>query len=729
MPATYLRYNPLRLLNSVLFGVSLMVLIALYLAAGSGRQWLRSTGVDQWPVARDWFDKTDLEFFNAWPLKVLMALLIANLVVVTWRKIPLTPPRYGVWCIHAGIITLILGTAAYYGNKLEGRVRIYADPAAGPNTVDHYYDKDERALYVRTGRDVPAAYPLPTLPRFQQYDEAMGNADSLRRRGLWNLRPTLAAADKDGKRVDESLAELVGVHGDLRVDVVGFYPYATVRTDFDRVDPASATSGVELSMGDPQDPQASADWFLVGSDPRFKADRGDAEHLIDSQHVDADPAVAAKLVEAAGELFRLDLTAPGLAGSTTLYVAPGKTYPLGKAGYALQVENYNPAFPTFETHEPVPALTLLVTTPTQKFRKMVLSGRPGESDFKLGGAAGEPPMRMRSPRPLDPAVRVSFTLQDPYSLLPTEHSVKHTLLTPSGSTELIDIEAGFASGAAVHRFPKGTGDIVVSAPAGDMGAPDGASADGGAAAEHPSIHIHVERHDHLRPTDTCVPVPAGRREEGADDEGTFQAATLRVSLGGWSEDVVVPYAPDAGDRLRQDQWRGGYVTVPGSVGPLQFQLGNTRRPLPVRLTLDSFKVIPFAGGTDSPSAFIKDYRSTVTLSGNDDAETTTEVASLNSPIYFDGGRWLFFQASYDPNNPHAWTQLGVGNRPAVRVMEAACGLIVVGLLYAFYLKPVIIRRMKQRALDEAVAAGRLPRPKPVAAADAAAEPAAELVNS
>ncbi len=89
------------------------------------------------------------------------------------------------------------------------------------------------------------------------------------------------------------------------------------------------------------------------------------------------------------------------------------------------------------------------------------------------------------------------------------------------------------------------------------------------------------------------------------------------------------------------------------------------------------------------------------------------MASLNHPIYFNGGRWLFFQAAYDPNVPHTWTQLGVGNRPAVRVMEAGCGLIVAGLLYAFYLKPVIIRRMKERALAEA--ADRQRRPGPAAA--------------
>ena len=44
--------------------------------------------------------------------------------------------------------------------------------------------------------------------------------------------------------------------------------------------------------------------------------------------------------------------------------------------------------------------------------------------------------------------------------------------------------------------------------------------------------------------------------------------------------------------------------------------------------------------------------------------------------------------------------LGVGNRPGVTTMTVACVMIVTGLLYAFYLKPVLIRRMKERAIAQ-----------------------------
>ncbi len=711
MPAKPFRYNPLRLLNSVPFGITLMALIALYLAAGSGRQWLRSTGVDQWPLVRDWFDKTDLEFFNAWPLKMLMALLVTNLVVVTWRKIPLTPPRYGVWCVHAGIITLVLGTATYYGNKLEGRVRIYAEPGAGPSSVTQYYDKDERALYVRTGTDLPAAFPLPNLPRFQQYDPTIGNVDSLRRRGLWDLKPTLTVANRDGEPVQESVAEEVGAKGDLRADVVGFYPYANVRTNFDESDPASTVTGVELSMGDPADPQSVSDWYVVASDPRF---RSDSDHLMEVQHRDVDVAEAEKVAEAAGQLFRLDVLVAGTPEAEALYVRPGQTYPLGKTGYKLTVENYEPAFPMAVTHELVQALSLIVTTPTKQFRRMVLNGKPGASDFRLA-APGVPPAKMRSAKPLDDALKVTFALQDPYQLLPQEKKVRHTLLTPSGSKGLIDIQVQAPATAEVHRFPGGSGDVLLAAPSQDETGDASASGE----TDHPAIRVHLERHDHLDPQDTAVPVPPSQRESQSDEDGLYQVAKVRVRLGGWSREIVVPYTPSAADKLRQDPWRGGFVTLPGAVAPLQFQLGNTQRPLPATLTLDQFKVVPFPGGSDTPDAFIQDYRSTVTMSGNDDSDQITEVASLNHPIYFNGGRWLFFQAAYDPNVPHTWTQLGIGNRPATRVMESGCVLIVAGLLYAFYVKPIIVRRMKDRAL----AAARLPRLRP-----ADAEPA-ELVNS
>ena len=689
------RYNPLRLLNSVPFGIVLMVAIALYMAIGSGRPWLRATGLDQWSMFRDWFDKTDLEFFNSWPLKTLMVLLVLNLVVVTWRKIPLTPPRYGVWCIHAGIITLILGAGVHYSLKVEGRVRLFADPTMGPNTVESFYDKDERALYVRTGRETPVMFPLPTLPRFQQYDDMDGTGAALAgRKGLTNIEPAFDVADNANHPVRENVAmqvEPVGFAGDMRVDVVGFYPYATVQTSFDQTDPASTTTGVELSMSDPNDPAASADWYVVGSDPRYAVDN---EHIVDLEHSTGNAVI---LSEAAGQLFHVDVTVPGVKEAFSTYVKLGQRLPVGKSGYTLEVLHYNPSWSLFGSGEPAHMLEMMVTSPTQKFRRMVLEGKPTQTDFKLD-AQGAGPMGKRMPKPLDEGLKIDFRVEDPYHLLPSENSVKHTLVTPADSTGLLDIEAGYDGPATVHTFPNGRGEIAIAAPASETGAmPEG-------QPEHPVLHIHLERRDHLKPVDSVHPVPANKRDENADENGDFQVVKLHVHMGSWSQDVIVPYAAAPYEKLKQDVWRGGYVSLPGGIAPLQFQLGNTRRPLPVRLTLDSFAAVPYAGGQDTPTAMFKDYRSTVTLGGADDSDTQTEVAALNSPIYFDGGRWLVFQASYDPNVPHTWTMLGVGNRPAVRVIATGCVMIVLGLLYAFYAKPVIIRRMKERAIAAAAEA-------------------------
>ena len=70
-----------------------------------------------------------------------MLLLCLNLAVVTLNRIPLTPPRYGVWCIHSGIVTLIVGTLLYYHLKVEGKTLI---PAG--HLVNLFYDSGERGV-------------------------------------------------------------------------------------------------------------------------------------------------------------------------------------------------------------------------------------------------------------------------------------------------------------------------------------------------------------------------------------------------------------------------------------------------------------------------------------------------------------------------------------------------------------------------------------------------------
>jgi len=144
------------------------------------------------------------------------------------------------------------------------------------------------------------------------------------------------------------------------------------------------------------------------------------------------------------------------------------------------------------------------------------------------------------------------------------------------------------------------------------------------------------------------------------------------------------------------------VTLPDGK-TIQFQLGNTRLPLPARLTLNKFELVPYPGGDGATGrGIMRDFRSELNVFDPQTGDSFTDTAHMNNPVYFHHGSWLFFQAAYDPDGQR-WTILGVGNRPGVWVMTAGCLMMIVGLLYAFYAKPFIVRRMKRKAIEAAMA--------------------------
>src|SRR5205814_1164020 len=112
------------------------------------------------------------------------------------------------------------------------------------------------------------------------------------------------------------------------------------------------------------------------------------------------------------------------------------------------------------------------------------------------------------------------------------------------------------------------------------------------------------------------------------------------------------------------------------------------------------------------NSMMRDFRATLDVQDVRSGERSTGVAHMNSPVYFDGGKWLFFQASFD-GQAQRWTGLGVGNRPGVWVMLGGFVMIFVGVVYAFYLKPIIIRRMKADAIAKAAEKKKMePKEKP-----------------
>jgi hypothetical protein len=308
-------------------------------------------------------------------------------------------------------------------------------------------------------------------------------------------------------------------------------------------------------------------------------------------------------------------------------------------------------------------------------------------------------MGQRQREPIDPGLRIRYDFSDPALVIPLEGSGKHTLITGEGVAGLVDVFVSTVSPARIERFPDGTAHLAMDASGSSIRRDSTSRA---------AFDVRIEKMSGVRRDDRVVEVPREKRDRNLGQIGTMQVLRVRVTSGDWSRDIVVPFVQFAHD----DPWRGGVVHVPGANVPLQLQFGYTRRPMPARVTVTSFEVVPYAGGDRSARSVMRDFRSHLRVTDRTTGTLIADgVAQMNSPVYIRSGptSWLFFQAAWDPQGQR-FTVLGVGNRPAVEMMTIGCVMIVLGLLYAFYVKPIIVRRKKEKALAEArnVAASRVP---------------------
>lgn len=682
-------------LNNVWFGIVMMLLIAIYVAVGSGR-----------PGVREFFEMDELGFFNAWPLKALMILLVSNLVVVTFVRIPFTVPRYGVWMIHTGIVTLIFGMAYYYRFKQEGLAFVMKE-----GTATHYYDRWERALYTRVdGIGTNDMVVLESLPRFHSYEPTdkpnwrMGGSD------LRGIKPVVVAraapaADAAAGGTGASqvkvapLHQMIGHGSEIELDVVGYWPYAEIVTSY-LSGTGSGITGVRVIAEDHDGHEVRRMW-LVGSEGA-----GGSEMLgeLELEHREvATEAVANEMIAALGKVHVLEISAGG--ESKRVGVDVGSKFDVG--GYAFEVETFDPAWRTMQG-DVVQLLTFMVTPPAgapfkEKFRRQVIPGREKVTDWKLG-EAGAGPMGKRQNEPLDPSLVTRYSFNDSLRLLPKEGREKRIFLTTPASAGGKTWVLGTSSArpARSTELEAGKADLVF-----------GEGAD--------RAVLKIERQDGLVRNEKVVEVPKNKRERVTGEVGAAQVVAVLVKSGGWSKIVNVPFSQWA---VSNPGWKDGMVTLPESGRTIQFQLGNRQRPIapdglgrPSTVRLDKFDLVSYAGGSAN-TGMQRDFKSTLTIREGNGKERKG-LAHMNNPVYFGGTPifglgdtyWTLFQAQWDPNGQR-FTVLGVGNRPGVWIMTAGSVILTIGLMYAFYAKPLIIRRMKEKAIAEAKAKGKaVPEPK------------------
>ncbi|MFA6046630.1 MAG: hypothetical protein WC718_16720, partial [Phycisphaerales bacterium] len=709
-------------------------------------------------------EMSELEYYGWWPLRVVLMLFVVNMVVATVRRIEFTFKNLGVLTVHTGIVTIALGSVYYHGAKKEGDTLLLAgavDPATGKPGVgpaqDAFYDNTRVALFVDVGGGWESR-PLHGVPRYNDYDlSAIGATTALDTA----LQATGFARPWEEKKPRSLKIEVPPAANsaatDIGVRIVGYAAYAEPQADWVKVEPAD-TRGV--SAGNTNTPLR-----IVYVHSALPDDSGKVHDAPVYPFVVAPKVPVSRVANAAGGVLDLEYTLGAKAGMTperwralTEVVPDGTRHALvvevpatettpefrgvfpvedgsevAAGGYRLRVSQLlpQPPFPIitegYRNATSSVAVVRVVTPSGEKFDRYVYYRFPeiNQDLFpeKLN-ARGMP-----TQRDADPAIRIYLVESDQLHVMIDEPVLGKT--------------------RAIVRRPGGQVRVVGEDELAAKG-PDGT--DGWIKDVVPQVSLHIgERWDAATRVERPSPVPPERQDKQAI--GTHEKAMLGVEISA---------ARPTGEPFKRVMWipftrymgissDGQRTLVLPDGRHVQLAFGRLIYQLPgfdVRLV--DFKMLAY----DHRGA-PRDYQSILKVEPTDGKfEAFEHVTQLNAPLkapfmWSDERGWLanvagsflaglnpnefkFSQAGWDQSGwqrtqaqadagmiPHpyaSFTILGVGNNPGIHVIAFGGVLMGLGIPWAFYFKPYLVRREKRRIQRE-VAEGKFKRPERIGAAE------------
>jgi len=666
-------------------------------------------------------EMSELEYYSWWPLRLILVLFVANMVVATVRRIEFSFRNIGVLTVHTGIVIIALGAVYYKGLKKEGDAVLMAgpvDPISGKITpgepVDRFFDNTDVALIVRTG----AAYEqrrLSGIPRYHEYGLTEVGGQSVSDVAGYQ-RPWLEWPARALSRPVHGPAD--GSTEPFALRVVGYAPYADPYRDWVRVEDGAPDATplrvvmlhANLKKGETPDASAPLDdgatgdpYFAFTLAPALAADSASEQEAFAVEYAaamreDRWRDLSEPLPE--GTLHALVVEVPGEVPFRAVYpIEEGATLPVGQTGYTLEVRGLSPT-PPFPIITPgyqgatSSVAIVRVRTPTGELFDRYVYHRFPEINQDMLQQVNERGMPAR--RDADPAIRIALIEADKVRAYFSEDA--------SGVRVLVR-----QFGGKVNAYgPLTPGQYVPLVP---------------------KVKLRVaEFWEHAVRIDRPLPTPEVERE--AKSVGTHEHAMLGVEvLSGKSRRVVwLPF---------ERYWSPGSksertVAVPG-VGPVTLAFARLQHALPgfvIRLT--DFEMIAY----DHRGA-PRDYQSRVRVTPVDSAafdeyEHVTQLnAPLRAPFMWDDSRrswpanfaltlahgvspnqYKFSQAGWDAQGwertqrladagqaraPSVrFTILGVGNNPGIHVIALGGVLMALGIPWAFYLKPYLVRREKAR---------------------------------
>jgi len=698
------------------------------------------------------FEMTELQFYAWWPMKLALVLFVINMIVTTLRRIEFTFKNLGVLSVHTGIVVIALGSLFYQRFKLEGDVLL---PAAAQNErvgqpKRSFFSREEVVLFVAqemgfAGQPRFEQRLLNGMPRYNAY-----GLDAAIPEGAQSLASVLNEQDAPkGDRGHDLRLEVphprdTALDTDLEIEIVGYAPYANLREDLYRAptpaDPAQADPLLVYEMyADVPGSSAPTDrpvfrYPLMPTVPAQRVRTNEAFGVEATRNMpgarwDDLRAQIPPRDDGSAVLHALVIEVPGAEYREVVPVAQGEALDVGGTGWTVRVDQLapSPPFPIItQGYEDADSSVAILTISSPDGDEAPISRwvfhRFPELNQDLRPGAGGRPQRSAP----DPAIRISY-------------------LDLSRLQVYLDETDGRTR--AVVRQPA-TAEVRVYDPVPDEGLMDIVPNDDGARIDlRPAIAW-----EHARRVRSPEMVPQIDQDKSLVGSHQESFAAVRVRRGDWSETVWVPFAQYIGiDETHET------IELPDG-SPLMIGFGRAQRPFPgFSVSLVDFEMIAY-DHRGSP----RDYQSLVRVAPAPSSlypdppaiEPFEHVVKLNAPLrapfHWDPERsWLAnsalrlraglnpdqFKLSQSGWDRAGWNQsqelvdqgvldeprvnftiLGVGNNPGIHVIALGSILISLGIPWAFYIKPWLVRRERDRLAAHHAAHQRAGKGRAAAAA-------------
>jgi hypothetical protein len=190
--------------------------------------------------------------------------------------------------------------------------------------------------------------------------------------------------------------------------------------------------------------------------------------------------------------------------------------------------------------------------------------------------------------------------------------------------------------------------------------------------------------------------PQVEQEDRREPSLGREASAIRVELVGkgklenWSESGWIPFDIDPAKGSDPDAVM--VVRLPGEETEWHIRYGPALQSLGLELAGATLTTNYKPGGRDENT-----WRSDFTVIAPAGGSQRNHVATNDTCV---AGEWTLFQSGA-ARDGWSFTVLGVGNRQGIWPMLMGSVLVVLGSLFAFYVKPVIIRARQKRALRRA----------------------------